>query len=97
MKPPTAQRRTAAAAEGGTPSEEARTNIDVGSAAREAAWAERLAAALAINTTLEGSMAELQAQNARLRRRAYRPFPCNRPHAHLQESISRAFRLAAHE
>lgn len=41
------------------------------SAEREAAWAQRLASALDINTALEGAVAELQAQNARLRRHAH--------------------------
>ena len=49
--------------------EEASTSA-ADSTEQEAAWAQRLASALDINTALEGTVTELQAQNARLRRHA---------------------------
>ena len=67
-KPAGAQRGGAPAA-AAAPEDASTTAAD--SAEREAAWVQRLASALDINTALEGAVAELQAQNARLRRHAH--------------------------
>jgi hypothetical protein len=66
--------RAAPAAEGARAAEEdGAAGAEAERAERDAAWAARLAAALDINTALEGALAELRAQNARLRRCARGP------------------------
>jgi len=72
-KPAAAQPRAATAAEGVRAAEDGGAGAEAERAERDAAWAERLAAALDINTALEAGLAELRAQNARLRRRARGP------------------------